>query len=186
MSRWIADADADAWRALLTSYRSSSYRLECQQTYCGDSEDKYVAQFLSGRPVGVNWSWMRATTGAQIASGRTKTKVRVVVEPLTPHTRMALSIYPELLEIGEDIRFLVVRQGEWPGWLPHHDYWIFDDRELWRMHYHENFRFNGAERIDDPAALEEHRRACDLALAHAVSLAEYLATRGTGQEHPIT
>jgi hypothetical protein len=95
---------------------------------------------------------------------------------------MALTVYPELLEIGEDIRFLRVEQGSWPSGLPHHDYWIFDDRELWRMHYHENFRWKGAERLDDPAVLEEHRKARELALAAAVPLDEYLASRRTGKE----
>ena len=50
------------------------------------------------------------------------------------------------------------------------------------MHYHENFRWKGAERIDDPAALEEHRNARDAALARAVSLDEYLASRRAGKE----
>ncbi|MGI5127284.1 DUF6879 family protein [Pseudonocardia sp. CA-107938] len=182
MSRWIRPGDDESWRALLTSYEVSSYRLECQQVYASPEEDEYLTQFLSGQRPKTSWGFMRATAGSQIAAGRTKTRVRVVVEPATLYTEMALTIYPELLEIGEDIRFVGVQQGEWPEEQPHHDYWIFDDRELWLMHYHENFRWKGAERIDDPAALEEHRAARDRALAMAVSLDEYLASRPSGKE----
>jgi hypothetical protein len=182
MSRWIYAGDKESWRALLTAYQVSSFRFECQQVYASPEEDKYLIQFLNGQRPETSWGFMRATAGAQIAAGRSKTRVRVVVEPATLYTEMALTVYPELLEIGEDIRLLGVAQGEWPIDLPHHDYWIFDDRELWRMHYHENFRWKGAELIDDPAALEEHRNARDAALARAVSLDEYLASRRAGKE----
>lgn len=36
--------------------------------------------------------------------------------------------------------------GGRPPELRLHDYWLFDYRDVWRMHYHENFRFAGAER----------------------------------------
>jgi hypothetical protein len=70
-----------------------------------------------------------------------------------------------------------VPEGGRPRDLPLHDFWMFDDRDVWKMHYYENFRFAGAELLDDPDVVLQHLRWRDLALSRAVPLHEYLASR---------
>ena len=109
-----------------------------------------------------------------------------MVEPPTPYTRLELTPYPKMAEAGEDIHILACQQGEWPSEQPHHDFWLFDDRDVWRMHYHENFHFKGAELLDDPASVAEHRRFRDLALTHAVPLHDFLASRHANDQERTT
>lgn len=187
VSRWVTPADRAEWTSLFTDYQRSAYRLEAQQVYCSAAMDDDLAQFLSGRPVEVDWTWLREVTGPHAAAGRAPVKVRVVVEPVTPYTAMELTLYPRMAEIGEDIRIIATRQGSWPDGVPHHDYWMFDERQVWRMHYHENFRFAGAELLDDPHVVAEHRRWRDRAVELAVPLADHLAVRGDAadrEHHP--
>ncbi len=175
MSRWITPDQRAEWRGLFTSYERSAYRLEGQQIYCSPSEDAALADFLCGRPIGMDWTYLRETTSLQRSKGCTKTKVRVAVEPWTQYTHLELTQYPTMAEIGEDIHIIAVQQGDWPEGVPHHDYWLFDERDLWLMHYHENFYFKGAELIEDEAVVAEHLRARDAAMATAIPLVEYLA-----------
>ncbi|MBA2322938.1 MAG: hypothetical protein H0V92_02580, partial [Pseudonocardiales bacterium] len=60
---------------------------------------------------------------------------------------------------------------------PRHDYWLFDDRDVWRMHYNADLTFHGAELIEDEAAIAQHLVWRDLALALAEPLKDYLAAR---------
>jgi hypothetical protein len=83
-----------------------------------------------------------------------------------------------LVDAGEDIRIIAVPEGGRPGELPPYDFWLFDDRDVWKMHYYENFRFAGAELLDAPEAVAQHLRWRDLALARAVPLREYPASGG--------
>lgn len=182
MSRWINPGSPD-WKALFTGYERSAYRLECQQWYSSPSEDAELVNYLNGRPLDTDWSYLRETVGVQRAKGATKTKVRVVVEPQTQYTQLELRVYPIMAEIGEDIRILTVQQGDWPEGVPHEDYWLFDERDLWRMHYHENFRFKGAELIEDESAVADAIRARDAALNSAIPLADYLAQHPEILEH---
>ena len=174
MSGWITDTKSDDWAALFSSYAESAFRLEGQQVYCNDSDDADLANFLAGRPLDNDYAFQRRTSVPQRAAGRTKTRVRIVVEPPTPYTRYELAVYPRLQTYGTQVNILAVHQGEWPTGLPHHDFWLFDDRDLWLMHYHENFRFKGAEPVTDQETVDQHRRWRDIALAAAVPLERYL------------
>lgn len=176
MSRWIRTTKDPKWAKLFTGYTRSAYRLEGQQTYSNPNEDAHLARFLAGEPVEFDLSKRLSRTRAQIAAGRTKTTVRVVVEPPTDYTRMELTIYPQMVAAGEDVRIIAAPEGSWPGGLPQHDYWLFDDRDVWRMHYGDDFRFTGAELLDE-GVLADHLRWRDTALAKAVPLHDYLATR---------
>jgi hypothetical protein len=58
--------------------------------------------------------------------------------------------------------------------LPDHDFWLLDDSEIYRMHYTDGGKFEGAELL--PAdRLPEYRRYRDIAQANAVPLEEYQA-----------
>jgi hypothetical protein len=173
VKRWVTKEDG--WAELFTSYRETAFRWECQQVYCSPAEDADLANFLAGRPLDTDWSFQQRTSVPQRAAGRVKTRVRLVVEPPTPYTRYELAVFPTLQALGTDIRILAVGMGEWPDDLPHHDFWLFDDRDLWVMHYYENFRFAGAELVDEPAAVQQHRRWRDEALAQSVPLDDHAA-----------
>jgi hypothetical protein len=177
VSRWISDTDETEWAALFTGYTRSAYRLEGQQVYSSDQEDAVLARFLAGEPLNIDLSWTAPKTRAQVAAGRTKTRVRVVVEPPTDYTRLELVVYPQLAAAGEDIRIIAVPEGEWPAGLPRHDYWLFDDHDVWRMHYGDDHRFLGAELLDDESLIAEHLEWRDIALAQAVPLNDYLSSR---------
>lgn len=177
MSRWIRTTKDPEWAALFTGYAKSAYRLEGQQIYSNDKEDAALARFLAGEPLDLDLSWAIPKLKAQIAAGRKHATVRVVVEPPTDYTRLELAIYPEFTAVGEDIRIISVPEGSWPEDVPRHDYWLFDDRDVWRMHYHENHRFAGAELLDDGPAIADHLQWRDAALAQSVPLDDYLAAR---------
>lgn len=183
VTRFIQGTRDPEWANLFDSFERSAYRLEGQQMYSSPSEDAALARFSAGHPAGVDLSWRIPRSRAAAAAGKVETIVRIVVEPPTAYTRLELTVYPELVEVGEDIRIIAVPQGCRPPELPLHDYWLFDDRLVWKMHYYENFRFHGAELLDDPEVVAEHLRYRDIALTRAVSLHEYLATCQPGQEH---
>lgn len=149
MSRWILPDQDDEWAALFTGFTKSAYRLEGKQRYSSDVEDAAVARFAAGEPHGIDLSWTIDKVKDQVAAGCTQTNVRVVVEPSNDYTRMELVCYETIAAAGEDIRIISVPEGAWPEGLPQHDYWLFDDRDVWRMHYDDNDRFTGAELLTD-------------------------------------
>jgi hypothetical protein len=177
VTTWIRSTKDPAWAALFRNYQRSAFRLEGQQVYSNPAEDAHLARFLSGERIELDLTKRLARTREQIAAGRTKTTVRIIVEPPTPYTRMELSVYPQLVAAGEDVRIIAVPEGGHPGDLPRHDYWMFDERDVWKMHYYDNFRFAGAELLDDPDVVEQHLLWRDIALARAVPLHDYLASR---------
>ncbi|QYN35490.1 hypothetical protein K1T35_45525 [Pseudonocardia sp. DSM 110487] len=109
----------------------------------------------------------------QAAIGATKMVIRIVVEPPTDYTRMEVATYPILVRGGEDIRVIAVSEGTWPDGLPHHDFYIFDDREVWRMHYDDDYTFAGAEQLEGEDVLAQHLRWRDRALELAIPLHDY-------------
>ena len=181
MNRWIMQG-ASEWSDLLRSYQSSSFRLEAQQVYAGPDEAERLPRFLSGDPIIPDFEWRLSRWHERRAAGATsKITVRVVVEPPTDYTRMELYTYPIIAAGGEDIRVIVVAEGQWPDGLPDYDYFLFDEREVWRMHYHADHTFRGAEQLAEPDSLDAHLEWRDLALAHAIPLHEY---RGVEMIHP--
>lgn len=176
MSRWIRSTKDPAWADLLSGYSSSAFRLEAQQTYSNDVEDAAVVAFLRDEALDLTFDWAIPKIEAQVAAGRHQTTVRVVVEPPNDYTRWELSVFPQFVAAGEDIRIIAVPTGDWPSVLPAHDFWLFDDREVWRMHYDGRHRFAGAELLDDEA-LTDHLRWRGTAIARSVPLDRYLRIR---------
>ncbi|MHA6623577.1 DUF6879 family protein [Pseudonocardia sp. DLS-67] len=174
MSRWIFPSeDRVEWSALLTSYSKSCLHYEAQQIYSNPIENARVADFVAGRPMTPTYEWRLARTQDRTAVGASKMVIRVAVDPLTDYTRMEVATYPILSAGGEDIRIVAVPEGTWPEGLPRHDFYIFDDREVWRMHYNDDFTFAGAERLDGPDVLTQHLRWRDRALELAIPLDGY-------------
>lgn len=176
MSRWIRSTKDPAWAALLSGYSRSAFRLEAQQTYSNDAEDEAVARFLAGDAPALTFDWSIPKIEAQVAAGRRQTTVRVVVEPPNDYTRWELSVFPQFVAAGEDIRVITVPTGEWPAGVPVRDFWLFDDHDVWRMHYDARYRFAGAELLDADE-LADHLRWRDTAIRRSVPVDQYLRAR---------
>jgi hypothetical protein len=100
--------------------------------------------------------------------------VRVVLEPQTDYTRMELATYRPVVAAGEDVRVIVVPEGgAWPDGLPRQDFFVFDERDVWRMHYNNDYTWAGAEQLDGEDVLAQHLRWRDRALELAIPLLEY-------------
>jgi hypothetical protein len=186
MTRWIQATTDPEWAALFTGYERSAFRLEGQQMYSNSAEDGPLARFLTGQPLEFDLTWRLSKTRTEASPERTTTTVRIVVEPPSLYTRFELTVYPQLVAAGEDVRIIAVPEGGRPPELPMHDFWMFDERDVWKMHYYENFRFAGAELLDDPEVVAQHLRWRDIALARAVPLHEYLASRKAPDDSETT
>jgi hypothetical protein len=175
VSRWIRPSeDRVEWGRLLSSYQSSSFRLEAQQIYSNPIENAWLADFLADRPLeDLDFSWRLSRSQERMAAGCTKITARVVVEPQTDYTRMELATYRIVVAGGEDVRVIVVSEGTWPSGLPQHDFFLFDERDVWRMHYNEDYTWAGAEQLDGEDVLAQHLRWRDRALELAIPLLEY-------------
>ena len=174
MTRWIA-ADDPAWEDLFTRHEESGFLFRAQQHRGGDREDQALTQFLCGEPVDIDWRVAR--TREQVTGGRSMTRVLVVVEPQTSFMRLELRVCAALAEAGEEIKVLTLPAGSGRVGVPEQDFWLVDDREVWRLHHHRNFRPRGAELIDDPAEVADHRRARDVAVRTSTPLTQYLLAR---------
>ncbi|PZS35776.1 MAG: hypothetical protein DLM59_02380 [Pseudonocardiales bacterium] len=180
MGRVIEADDWDDWYALF-EFRQSAYRLETLQTYAEPEEAEAVARFLATGEARLDTSWWESLIRRQRDAGRTATRVRVLVEPFSDYTRFETLCFLRFVEAGEDIRVIPTTAENWPPGIPSRDYWLFDDRDVWAMHYSEAGPFVRAELLDDPAVIAEHLRWRDVALAQAVPLRDYLASRAESQ-----
>jgi Family of unknown function (DUF6879) len=162
-----------AFGPLFTDISSSWFRLETLQRYDVAYERPDFAAFLRGEQLDTTPGPWQSTLCDHVAAGRTLARVHVLEEPLSDYVRYELRAYVPNAEAGEDVRVIPVQQGEWPEDLPRHDYWLFDDKRLWLMDYDAGGRFQAARQIEDPAAIDQHRRWRDAALAQSIALAEY-------------
>jgi hypothetical protein len=171
----ISDLNDPAFGRLFTDIDSSWFRLETLQHYDVEYEREDLAAFLRGEPIDTTPGPWQATLRDHVAAGRQLERVHVLEEPLSDYVRYELAAYVPNAEAGEDVRVIAVRRGDWPGDVPRHDFWLFDDERLWLMDYDPQGRFEAMRRIGDPLALEQHRRWRDAALAQSIPLADYAA-----------
>lgn len=99
------------------------------------------------------------------AEGRRFARVRVVSVPLTDYSRFGVFCSRYTNDAGEDIRYLPRDRA---ADLPDYDYWLFDSRNLVRMHFDEDMNFLGGEIVDDPAVIVQHNYWRDVAWHRAV------------------
>lgn len=102
-------------------------------------------------------------------------RVQVVIEPPSDYTRFELAHFPAMAEAGDDIRIIAVALGTWPAGVPHHDFWFFDDRDVWALNYDDAGTFLSAELRDDPRVITDHVRWRDGVLRQSIPVSEYLA-----------
>jgi hypothetical protein len=173
--RVIRDLDGGEFEQLFHDVRASWFRLETLQRYDAEYERDKLAAFLRGEPLDPLPASWQAMIREHVAAGRRLERVHVIEEPLSDYIRFELAAYPQNIEAGEDVRVIPVRDGSWPAGVPRHDYWLFDDADLWLMDYDDAGALYGVELVDDPAVLDEHRAWRDAALAQSIALADYAA-----------
>jgi hypothetical protein len=176
MGRRIGSTDDAEWAALFTGFQRSAYRLEGLQHYAEPDEAEAFARFLNGEDPKLDMSWWLSLAAEHKAAGRNMTRVRVIVEPITDYTRFELAHYPAMDAAGETIRVITTAGGSWPAGVPPHDYWLFDERDLWLMNYAPDGSLLFAELVDEPDEVAQHIRWRDVALAQSVPLRTYLST----------
>ncbi|NML50048.1 hypothetical protein HHL19_10245 [Streptomyces sp. R302] len=155
---------------LFDSFERTAFRLETLDTYDVAEEQEEIARFLAGEYMGPEWDdnpWVRSMTG----KGKRVSRVHVLTSPWTDYLRYELAAYPGNIKAGESIG-IIDRAEQSADGLPDHDFWLFDDRDVYRMHYTPEGAFVGGELL--PAdRLPEYQGHRDRALAAAVPFADY-------------
>lgn len=155
---------------LFETFERTAFRLETLEAYDIEEEREEIARFLAGEDMGPEWSdnpWVRSMTD----KGKHVSRVHVFRSPLTDYLRYELAAYPGNIEAGEEIGIIDLSEQTVTG-LPDHDFWLFDDRDVYRMHYTEAGGFVGAELL--PAdRVPEYRGYRDRAATAAVTFASY-------------
>lgn len=126
-----------------------------------------MEQFVAGEPVDMAWfdNWLGMIRDAT-AAGRRFARVRVVSVPLTDYSRFGVYCSGYTNAAGEDIRYLTRDQAKTAG-LPDYDYWLFDSRQLVRLHFDARENFLGGEVVEDAAAVVQAGYWRDAAWHHA-------------------
>ena len=149
----------------LEHFERSAFRLECLPQYLVPQEVEMLAAFKRGEEVRLanDHAWLKLV-GAHKSKGCSMQRVRVVSRPLSEYIHFEMSLYPQCIAAGEDIR---VCETHFTG-----DFWLFDDHTVIILHYDSAGRFLGTEQAED---VVPYRRQRDLAMEHSIPLADFLA-----------
>lgn len=174
----FTDLDDPIWLELFENVHRSWFRLETLQVYAVDYEqaefDRFERTGQFDRPSG-DWQHM---IRRHALAGRHLLRIHVVKEPLTDYLRYEFAAYQQNNQAGEDVRLVPIQGHDWPSGLPQSDdFWLFDDQEVWDMHYDDQGHFLCATRNTSPDRLAQCRSWRDHAVAQAVTLADYLRAR---------
>lgn len=156
------------------TFERTAFRLETLDTYDVEDEREEIARFLAGQDMGPEWDdnpWVRSMTD----KGKQVSRVHVLRSPLTDYLRYELAAYPGNIRAGEAIGIIDLTEQTVAG-LPDHDFWLMDDRDVYRMHYTPEGRFTGAELLS-PDRLKEYQGYRDRALKAADPFAAYWERR---------
>lgn len=173
-TRIITAIPGPEWGELFTGFTRSAFRLETFQHYTAPDEREEYARFLAGEEPRPDLTWWTGLARGHSAAGRTMSRVRVIVEPPSDYTRFELAAYPVMAAAGDDVRIISVSLGAWPPGIPHEDFWIFDDRDLWIMHYDQAGVLLSAELVDDPQIVAVHLQWRARALELSIPVGDYL------------
>ncbi|MFF2656201.1 DUF6879 family protein [Kitasatospora sp. NPDC058032] len=176
--------DGTEFGRLFENFQHTAFRLETLDLYDVEEEREEFEAFLAGDPMPPEWAdnpWVRSMTD----HGKTVARVHVLTSPLTDYLRYELAAYPGNITAGETIG-IIDRADQQVAGLPDHDFWLFDDTDVYRMHYTTDGRFIGAEKL--PAeATPEYLHYRQIAESRAVPFAEYWqqhSDRPAGEDCP--
>ncbi|MFD7718513.1 DUF6879 family protein [Streptomyces sp. NPDC059814] len=155
---------------LFETFGQTAFRLETLAIYDIEEEREEFERFLAGGDMGPDWDdnpWVRSMTD----KGKQVSRVHVLRSPLTAYLRYELAAYPGNITAGETIGVIDHAEGDVTG-LPDHDFWLFDDQDVYRMHYTPGGAFIGAELLPHEKRAE-YRNYRDMALAEATPFEDY-------------
>jgi hypothetical protein len=171
----FTDLDDPAWLALFEDVRESWFRLETLQVYSVDYEREEFEQFVATGAFDREPGDWQAMISRHVGAGRSLSRVHVIEEPVTDYLRYEFEAYRQNAAAGEEVRIIPVQGSSWPVGLPEGvDFWLFDDREVWDMHYDEQGRFVEAARSTSADHVDQCRRWRDATLSQSMTLSEYL------------
>lgn len=156
----------EAFQAAFESAQHSIFRLETLQYYAGDPNfDRFLA--------GGTWEdtdskrhWVDLVQRRR-RDGVVMQRVHTVTEPWSDYVRFEITwSYPLNVAAGEDIRIIT---GSAP--YPQPDFWMFDDRYVWLMHYTSD---GALERVEDVSTSMATVTAFQARKEQALRLAEAL------------
>ncbi|MGH3985229.1 MAG: DUF6879 family protein [Pseudonocardiaceae bacterium] len=171
----------DEFDALFDRFEVSAFHLETHQDYAIEEEDKRLRAFREGLPRperSVRTSpWLRRVA-VTTAAGRRWGRVHIIEHPISEYLRYQLVGYLESQAVGEEIR--LADRGEHPELTAlGPDSWVFDAGTEQAfgvlLHFDDAGHLLDIDAVDDSAGVAELERQREIALAHSMSLAEYLA-----------
>jgi uncharacterized protein DUF6879 len=154
---------------LFETFKRTAFRLETLSVYDVEEEREEFERFLAGGDMGPDWDdnpWVRSMTD----KGKEVSRVHVLRSPPTDYLRYELAAYPGNITAGESIGIIDLAEQAVTG-LPDHDFWLFDDRDVYRMHYTPKGAFIGELLPAD--RLAEYQDYQERALTEAVPFADY-------------
>jgi hypothetical protein len=174
-SQAFTDLDEPDWLALFENVQESWFRLETLQVYSVGYEREEYERFLeTGRLDRAPGDWQHMIR-RHADAGRSLQRVHIIGEPLTDYLRYELEAYRHNSTAGEDVRVIPTPLPHWPAGLPQGvDYWLFDDRDVWDMHYDHEGGFLRATRSKSVSHLDQCRHWRDSAIAQSITLSDYL------------
>lgn len=166
---------------LFDMFEVSAFHLETHQTYAVSEEDERLRAFRAGLPRPERsvktTPWLRRIAVTTVA-GKRWSRVHVIEHPLTEYLRYQLIGYVESQAVGEEIR--LADRAAHPDLADlGPDSWLFDAGRSGAfgvlLHFDTDGHLLGIDKVTDRAAVRELERQRQVAWAHSLSLAEYLA-----------
>ena len=144
----------------------SVFRLETLQNYAGDLNfDRYLAGEV-WQDTDSKRHWVDLVR-RRVSQGVVMQRVHVVTEPWSDYVQFELTwSYPPNVAAGEDVR-IITAPTAWPA----PDFWLFDDQQVWLMHYDSEGVLG---RVEDVSASETTVRACRARKQQALTASEPL------------
>ena len=172
MVQFVTDDEFDEF--FHDGFQHTAWRLETQRGYDSDRHSETYQLFLRGeepvRDPGRPWlANMRLQTG----KGKRVERVRILDDPPTEGQRYLLTGTPYNVAAGEDIRHLDRARANALS-LPGVDFWLFDSRAILRLHFDEEARYLGSERIEDPVKVLKACQIRDAAWHYATRYEQHL------------
>lgn len=166
----------EAFYALFHSFARSAFHLEVQDSYHTPDEAGPFDLFLAGEADDFVWHqpWLNLVREVTSA-GKTITRARVVSVPHVDYTRWGLTVAPQNIAAGEDIRWLP-RHLIAADALPADDYWLFDDELVAFTVFEPSGRFAGGAATRDAKIASYCREGRDRVWEAAIPHNEYVAS----------
>lgn len=167
--------DRDEFVELVTSFKRSAWRWECQGTYYEQDEAEPFRLWKEGRPDNSFMDEWFAITSRWRSEGKIWERVRMVTDPPTEYLQWMFEIADLAVDAGDNIRWLGEADARRLG-APTYDYYLLDDDVFVILEFGEG-GVAGAEVVDNDEAVDGARQWREIAWASATPHAEYMTTR---------